>query len=197
MNTTATYFRIGLTAVVFLAAGLHVQADDERTKLDCGVNALFLLHRLEGRPVAVEQLLSKLPAHNPEGYSMAELAAASEALGLGLEGVRFAKGDPHPDRPAIAFVKNARGGHFTVLRPVGTRGTMVQVIDPPAPPWVTDYDRLFIDGLWTNRILIPRPPWYSPARATGRMAIAGMMIVAASSAWGWSRSSQARRFRRR
>ncbi|WP_145952132.1 hypothetical protein [Paludisphaera borealis] len=77
MNTTATYFRIGLTAVVYLAAGLHVQADDERTKLDSGVNALFLLHRLEGRPGAVEQLLSKLPAHNPEGYSMAELASSS------------------------------------------------------------------------------------------------------------------------
>jgi hypothetical protein len=181
-------YRMSLTAVVLIVGSLNVQAepDDERAKLDCGVNALFLLHRLEGRPVTVEQLLSKLPAHDPEGYSMAELAAASEALGLGLEGVRFAKGDPNPDRPAIAFVKNARGGHFTVLRPVATTGAMVQVIDPPAPPWITDYDRLFVDGLWTDRILIPRSPWYSSAGATGRMAMTGMAsVVAASLAALW------------
>ena len=52
---------------------------------------------------------------------------------------------------------------------------MVQVIDPPSPPWVTDYDRLFVDGLWTGRILTPRPPWYSPARPSGRLAMAGLI----------------------
>ncbi|APW61420.1 hypothetical protein [Paludisphaera borealis] len=120
-------FRMSLTAVVLLAGGVNVQADpdEEQAKLDCGVNALFLLHRLEAR-------------------------------------------------------------HVTVLRPVGTRGTMVQVIDPPAPPWITDYDRLFINNVWTDRILIPRPPWYSPAGATGRMAMAGMAsVVAASLATLW------------
>jgi hypothetical protein len=177
------YLRMSLAAVVLIAGSVNVRAesDDERAKLDCGVNALFLLHRLEGRPVTVEQILSKLPAHNPEGYSMAELAAASEALGLGLEGVRFAEGDPNPDRTAIAFIRDARGGHFTVLRPVGNTGTMVQVIDPPAPPWIADYDRLFVNDAWTDRILIPRPPWYSPARATGRAATAGMAAVVAAS----------------
>ncbi len=197
MNTAATCFRIGLTFVVFLAGGVKGQADDERTRLDCGANALYLLLHLEGRPVTVEQLLSKLPPHRPDGYSMAELAATSRALGLELEGVRFAKGDPNPDRPAIAFIENARGGHFTMLRPVGSTGSMVQVVDPPSPPWVTDYDRLFVDGLWTGRILTPRPPWYSPARASGRLAMAGVILAAASSAWTWGRSSQTLRSWRR
>jgi hypothetical protein len=192
MNTTATYIRIGLTVIVFLAGSVDTTAaEDERTKLDCGVNALYLLLHLEGRPVTVDQVLSKLPAHDPEGYSMAELADASEALGLGLEGVRFAKGDPNPDRPAIAFIKSERGGHFTVLRPIGTTGKMVQVIDPPIPPWTTDYDRLFVDGLWTDRILAPRPPWYFALGSTGTLMLAGAAVVAGSSLWLWGRSSRA------
>ena len=65
----------------------------ETTKLDCGVNALFVLLRLEGRPVTLERLESVLPPRHPEGYSMAELARRRSPLGLGLEGVRFDKGD--------------------------------------------------------------------------------------------------------
>ena len=83
MHTATTYFRIGLTVVVFLAGSANGRADDERTKLDCGVNALYLLLHLEGRSVTVEQLLAKLPAHHPDGYSMAELAAASSAARSG------------------------------------------------------------------------------------------------------------------
>jgi len=135
---------------------------------------------LQGRPVTVDRILSQLPAHHPDGYSMAELAAASEALGLPLRGVRFAKGDPNPGQPAIAFLESERGGHFSVLRPLGTTATMVQVIDPPIPPWVTDYDRLFVNGIWTDRILLPQPPWYSFPGATSWLMIVGAAIAIAS-----------------
>lgn len=107
---------------------------EEATRPDCGVNALFVLLRLEGVPVTLDRLEATLPRRQPDGYSMAELAAAARSLGLSLEGVRFDRGDRPPDRPAIMFLKDGQGGHFAVLRPVGTTGTMVQVIDPLRRP---------------------------------------------------------------
>jgi hypothetical protein len=70
---------------------------------------------------------------------------------------------------------------------------MVQVIDPPIPPWVTDYDRLFVDGIWTDRILLPQPPWYSSPGATTLLATAGatIAIVTAMSLRGRGRPSPA------
>jgi hypothetical protein len=57
---------------------------------------------------------------------------------------------------------------------------MVQVIDPPIPPWVTDYDRLFVNGEWTDRILLPQPPWYSSPGSTTWLALAGTVIAIVS-----------------
>ncbi len=133
---------------------------EETTKLDCGDNALFIVLHLEGHPVTLDRLLAALPPRHPDGYSMAELAAVGRSLGLGLEGVRFAKGDKALDRAAIAFIQDARGGHYAVLRPLGTSGTMVQVIDPPQVPWITDYDQVLESRPWTGRLLLPRDPWH-------------------------------------
>ncbi len=161
----------------------------ETTKLDCGVNALFVLLKLEGRPVTLDRLESALPPRHRDGYSMAELSKAAASLGLTLEGVRFAKGDRALDRPAIAFIKDAKGGHFTVLRPVGTTGTMVQVIDPPHVPWITDYDRLFASRPWTGRILLARDPW--PVRYALPLSIAAAYVpVVTFSVWRHKRSSR-------
>lgn len=177
--------------IAILAIPATIRADEAQapTKFDCGVNALFILLQLEGRPVDLDRVESALPRRHPDGYSMEELLAAGRSMGLSLEGVRFAKGDAALDRPAIAFVKDARGGHFTVLRPVGTTGTMVQVIDPPHVPWITDYDRLFESRTWTGRILIPRDPWH--VRYSVPLALAGLGIPLVSlSVWRHRRSSR-------
>ena len=113
---------------------------------------------------------------------MAELAAASRTLGLRLEGVRFAKGDKVLDRPAIAFLSDAKGGHFAVLRPVGTMGTMVQVIDPPSPPWIGDYDRILSARAWTGRILILTDPWIVRYAAPLLLSTAELPLIAVT-AW--------------
>lgn len=153
--------RISIAILVMLSCLVSAGAvgADETTGRDCGVNALYILLQLEGRPVPLDRLLSALARGHADGYSMAELAAAAEALGMRLDGVRFSKGETPPDRPAIAFVKEAGSGHFVVIRPVGTTGTMVQVINPPSVPWITDYDRLFTSPAWTGRILLLRDPW--------------------------------------
>jgi hypothetical protein len=170
--------RLGLIALLALAVNAGAAGPDETTKLDCGVNALFVLLRLEGRPVTLDRLESSLPPRRPDGYSMAELATAARSLGLGLEGVRFIKGDKALTRPAIAFLKDAKGGHFAVLRPVGTTGTMVQVIDPPQAPWIADYDRLLAARPWTGRILVPSDPWIVRHPAILIASISGLLLVA-------------------
>lgn len=159
------------------------------TTLDCGVNALYLLLQLEGRPVTFDRLESMLPPRHPDGYSMAELSGASRSLGLSLEGVRFAKGDKPLTRPAIAFFKDAKGGHFMVLRPVGTTGTMVQVIDPPNVPLIADYDWVFESRPWMGRILVPGSPWYVRNAIPLMLAGVGAPLVSFS-VWRHLRTSK-------
>lgn len=170
----------GFGLVVVLANAWSSQAAEPEStaRPDCGVNALFVLLHLEGLPVPLDHVKSVLPPRHPDGYSMAELAAAAEALGLGLEGMRFAEGDKAPARPVIAFLRDARGGHFAVLRPVGTTGTMVQVIDPPSAPWITDYDRVFSVRQWPGRVLVARDPWFVRKIAPLMIVTAGLAVIA-------------------
>jgi hypothetical protein len=180
-----------LCLVLAFVAATRAQASGPgpETKLDCGVNALFILLQVEGRPVTLDRLEAALPPQHPDGYSMAELADAARSLGLRVEGVRFVKGDRALDRAAIAFIKDSKGGHFLVLRPVGTTSTMVQVIDPPHAPQITDYDRLFESRVWTGRILLPRDPW--PVRHALPLVLASLCVPLVSLAvWQQRRSSQ-------
>jgi hypothetical protein len=162
-----------------VAAADGAAGPPETIKLDCGASALFVLLRFEKRPVTLDRLESALPPRHPKGYSMAELASAAASLGLDLEGVRYTKGDKALTRPAIAFLKDPRGGHFAVLRPVGTTGTMVQVIDPPGVPWIADYDRICSSKSWTGRILVPRDPWILRNAIPALIAAAGFVMLMA------------------
>jgi hypothetical protein len=162
------------TAALVAARSLPARAESAIATApvyDCGPNAVYLLLHVAGRPVTLDAVRAALPPRHPDGYSMTELAGLSRALGLPLEGVRFQKRDVPLDRPAIAFFDDGRAGHFAVLRPVGTTGTMVQVIDPPRVPRVVDYDRLFADTPWAGRLLVPRDAW--PARLAPAILAAG------------------------
>jgi len=160
-----------------LTSGSPGAEHDETTKLDCGVNALFVLLHLEGCPATLDRVQSALPAPHPAGYSMAELAAAARKFGLYLEGVEFRKVDNPLDRPAILFSTTPQGGHFAVFRPVGTTGTMVQVIDPPNVPWIADYDRLASGKPWTGSILVRRDAWIVRNMISLVMALAGCVLL--------------------
>ncbi len=152
----------------------------ESNKIDCGANALFVMARLEGRPVTLDRLISALPPRHHQGYSMAEMVVAAQSLGLGLEGVRLGRFDRPLDRPAIAFIKDARGGHYAVLRPVGATGTMVQVIDPPLPPLISDYEQVFSTKTWTSQILIRRDSWIARNSTLVLTALGGCVLLVAS-----------------
>jgi hypothetical protein len=169
--------RICVALLAILAPCARAAQAAETTQLDCGVNALFVLCQLEGRSVTLDRVESALPPPQRAGHSMAELVAAGRRLGLSLEGVQRARGGKPLDRPAILFSKLPGGGHFAVLRPVGTTGTMVQVIDPPHAPWIADYDRLALGAAWTGMILIRRDPWLVRNTAPLIMAAAGCVLL--------------------
>jgi len=182
-------FRACLLAAAMLTTNsvASLPLPSERTTLDCGVNSLFLLLSLEGHPSTLNSLDAALPARHPDGYSMAELAAASRALGLSLDGIQLAKGGPPLDGPVIVFIKDTKLGHFALLRPVGTTGTMVQVLDAPSAPQIVDMARLVAMKSWTGRALIPRTPWYRRYAPTLLAAAVGLGLIG----W-WTRQ----RFRR-
>jgi hypothetical protein len=178
--------RINCGLAICCAVALLVSPEDlcgaaphDATKLDCGVHALYLLLRVEGHAVDLRRLESALPPRHPDGYSMAELAAGARSLGVTLEGIRFGKRNAPLSRPAIVFLTGPRGGHFAVLRPVGTTGTMVQVIDPPSAPWIADYDQLLSSKAWTGRILVPRDLWIVRNAARLMTSAAGLALLLA------------------
>jgi hypothetical protein len=178
VSRNARWIMAGFLVIGLTAASPAVRTDDRETiRLDCGVNALYVLLNLEGHPSSIDQLLSALPAPQPDGYSMAELADAARARGLPLDGVRLAKGDPSPVRPVIAFLNDPRGGHFAVLRPVGTTRTMVQVIDPPSAPWIADLDRVVGSKNWTGKVLTPRDHWIHRAAPAALSLAAGSLLI--------------------
>jgi hypothetical protein len=176
--------RTGCSAVLLQAvlAGIianSAPADDMVTR-DCGVNSLYLILQLEGRPVPLDRLDAALPLRPQDGYSMAELKAAARTLGLQLRGVQLSKGDRPLKRPAIAYFYDRKGGHFAVLKPVGTTGTMVQLIDPPLSPQILDYDRLFSWDSWTGRALVAHDNWLASNLALISAAAIGTLLIALS-----------------
>lgn len=150
------------------------------TDRDCGSNALFVLLHLEGRGASLQELDDILPTRHPKGYSLEELARSSKRLGLELEGQQLRRRDLPLKRPAIAFSQSPSGGHFSVLRPIGTTGTMAQVIDPPHPTRIVDYSELMRMPSWTGRILVVADPWWKRYGLGIACGIAGAAILIAS-----------------
>ncbi len=83
------------------------------------------------------------------------------------------------DRPMLVFLNRGEHGHFLVLRPVGTTGKLVQVVDSVNPPAVIDKTALFAAKSWTGLALIPDEPrsWVLPARiAAAVVLVLGFLI---------------------
>jgi len=145
--------------VPFLLGGAAVGAPALHTdqSFNCGTNSLYLLLRLSNRHTSIAELERVLPDSSQGYYSMYELKSAARASGLRLRGVRLDENDLPPDRPGIAYLNNRGKGHFIVVKPVGNTGRMVQIIEPPYAPTVTDYDRLMNRNDWTGILLKQQP----------------------------------------
>jgi ABC-type bacteriocin/lantibiotic exporter with double-glycine peptidase domain len=157
--------------------------DDEpgaSDSVDCGPSALYNLSRLLGRPLELDAIRSRLPSTRRGNFSMEELQKSALACGLRLRGVLLAKSEERAiDRPMLVFLNRGEHGHFLVLRPVGTTGKLVQVVDSVNPPAVIDKTALFAAKSWTGLALIPDEPrsWVLPARiAAAVVLVLGFLI---------------------
>lgn len=146
---------------------------------DCGTKAIYFVLQFEGRSVDPDRIVAVLNESSPsvvgnsspQGRSMEDLRDAAARLGLVLDGVRWLRGGPTPDRPVIAFLDRKPHGHFIAVRPVGHSGKLVQVFDGESPPEVIDASRLTASSEWTGLILTPHRPNWSARLAGGAMAL--------------------------
>lgn len=151
---------------------------------DCGVAALYALLKVEGRSVKLAEVHQSL-AEGAEGLvTMKDLRDAAAGLGLILEGRKLTE---RPSRATIAHVKLG-SGHFLVVRPVGTTGKLVQVLDGQRLPFVIDWENLARSELWSGVGLTPRPIL---ARSHWLMAVSGAGLALVGG-WGLTRKVRVR-----
>ena len=176
------FLPIGLGWVVATASG----ASDEEKRLinDCGVNALYLLLRLQAVDVDLGQLRQALPDTSANPLSMADLQSVARRYGVSLRGRRINFQATVIDRPSIALLRSNDGrGHFVVLEPIGSQGTMVKILDFPRPIHVVDFASLAKSSAWTGLILVPATIWenLSPWVACGT----GSLLLGLTSLLVW------------
>jgi hypothetical protein len=146
---------------------------------DCGAAALYTLLRTQGKHATLNEIRSALPPPSKLGHSMAELRDAAGSLGVDLVGVQLARRLELLDRPALVLLKSAQGGHFVVVRPVGTHKRLLQIIDSRASPEVGDAENLLRSPAWTGMALVPKQevPMELRIWAVGLGILAGMLIM--------------------
>ena len=161
--------------IVLGQAILGASAEPSRNyPFDCGVYSLLILGELEGRHLNVPALFDALPARDPRGFSMAELIAASDRIGLPLEGIRLAGEDLSIREPALFIWRASRTG-ISRPPPGGGHGQ-----DGPGdrPALSAEGPRLQATPVLA-RLDRPRPvrrePWWARHRLT--LALAGIAAL--------------------
>ena len=155
----------------------------EMDRYDCGAISLFTLLRLESIAASLQEVEAQLPRPQPQGYSFKQLREAASRLGLNLHAVQLPKDSKSPDQPTLMYFSEPPMGHFTVVRPLGHSGHLVQVLDPFRNPDVCDYSELSSSPHWTGLALVPSRsrPWL---RALGGVGL-GIGAVGLGGPWVW------------
>ena len=138
----------------------------------CGIEALYVLCRLENFPADLATVQKLFESPHPAGHSIPGIAAAARCLGLNVHGMRLKTGPRKLDRPALVFIERGTHGHFVVVRPVGHTGTLVQVIDAHNSVEVLDYTTLTRQPGWTGYGLVP-----SRNNTFMRLTLSGALLI--------------------
>jgi ABC-type bacteriocin/lantibiotic exporter with double-glycine peptidase domain len=129
------------------------------------------------RGVDLARLRASIPAPGALGLSMADLQEAARRQGLPLRGVKLSIHEFPLEHPAIVLMKEGDRGHYVVVQPTGTTGTVALLLDFPHPPRSVDYTDLLARPDWTGLALVPkRSNWL--AWATGGVAVASGLALA-------------------
>jgi hypothetical protein len=149
-----------ITASCLIGVLATVHADETERNADekfgeCGAISTYFLLEVCGVNTEYQRVAATLPVPTKDGYSLAEIQAASRILGLRSGGFKLAPGTRQLDRPMIAMMRNGEDGHYIVLKPVKAGSSLVQVLDPPFEPKIIPLDELIANPNWTGLTLQP------------------------------------------
>lgn len=177
-STSAWVLVCGLALVLASPSFVHAQAaapaSTNDSHYDCGTLALYHLLQLEGLPIELPTIESRLPVMPPAGYSMKELRDAAGACGLQLSGLRLKDPSRELDRPMIAFLQP---GHYLVVRPVGHTGKLIQVLNGTEDSTILDKGILFARPEWTGLVLAPRRRSFTDWLALSLVGPTGLVLL--------------------
>lgn len=146
------------TIATLIAAALFpvaASASDTEGHIPCGVSTLFMMARLQGLPVTLEEVELSLGPGSAGGHTLAELILAGGSFGLKLQAVKFDPDGFQPNAPLIAHLTRNDMGHYVILQPVGHSGHLIQVLDPPDLVEVLDSDDFARTSGWRGVALAP------------------------------------------
>ena len=150
-----------------LNAGETTPQSAESEYVGCSAACVYLLLHERGDPVALADLVERLPKR-AEGNAVADLVATAAEYGVRTE-VRDAKEDARlPDRCFIAYFlpggePESSVGHFRFVRPIDLRGRQYQVLDPPEVPRIIEERELLDDPTFHGCVIVPAP-WFTRTR---------------------------------
>ena len=154
-RTVAVLSLISVLALISLDA---TEADEDGKEADpwnCATISLYNILSLEGHRVSLAQLRGELGPPGEGGHSMRQIRDVAKRHGLVLDARVLPKQAAAIDRPILLFVRKGEEGHFTVVRPVGHTGKLIQSLDRDGPT-VFDADVLLNSPSWTGVALVPR-----------------------------------------
>lgn len=133
------YFFILLLSMTAFAWEVHGESTWDwkpvwREPADCGPNALYILMKIEGYSVTLEEVKALIPLDPVQGCSMEMMIHAAAQLGFDLESRFVRPGDMHKlQRPFIlhGYTNHEKNqGHFAVIIDYKRKNRSFGVINP-------------------------------------------------------------------
>lgn len=149
----------------------------------CGPNSLFVLLKLLGKNVTLDQVKDRVKCDPVRGCTMADLSDAASAFDVPAD-VRFVHPNELADVPfpfilhGISGLK-AKTGHFVVVVGRDSVKQNLATIDPMRETFQWDPERGFVSD-FSGYILVPRR--HSVARPTVLLAL-GLTLISIGSVW--------------
>lgn len=142
-----------------------------RQRGDCGPLSLYVLMRLQGRQVSIEEVENVLRFDREVGCSLADVGGAADALGFDRE-IRYVK-PSELSRLSFPFILHAAGslergtGHFLVVVGYSAEKREYYVIDTTYETFRSQTEESVLKG-FTGYVLIPKS---SAGAAASRWAV--------------------------
>jgi hypothetical protein len=142
---------VSLVTCFHLSARVAFSQED----LDCATAALHTFCALNSHPVHIEQIQGVLSNRKSSFHSLAEVQAATLALGIPVKVQQFEPGHTPRDMPLIAYVESASVGHYVVINPIGSKHQFAQLLDYPHAINIMEYSQIERLQNWTGVVFVP------------------------------------------